>query len=106
MVVNNNTIHHAKTVEQWLAAHPRVTRLWLPAYCPRANPIEHAFGDVHDLCTRNHTRQRLRELLADVEAHLQVNGPWPYKFSELYYEPAVTVAVEKIAAEQHAKIAA
>jgi len=35
-----------------------------------------------------------------------VNGPWPYKLSELYYEPAVTEAVEKIAAKQHAKIAA
>jgi hypothetical protein len=35
-----------------------------------------------------------------------VNGPWPYKLSELYYEPAVTDAVEKIAAEQHAKTAA
>jgi hypothetical protein len=35
-----------------------------------------------------------------------VNGLWPYKLSELYYEPAVTEAVEKIVTEQHAKIAA
>jgi hypothetical protein len=35
-----------------------------------------------------------------------VNGPWPYKLSELYDEPAVTEAVEKIVAEQHATIAA
>jgi hypothetical protein len=35
-----------------------------------------------------------------------VNGPWPYKLSELYYEPAVAEAVEKIVAEQHTKIAA
>lgn len=93
-------------MEQLLTAHPRVTRLWLPVYCPRANPIERAFGDVHDLCTRNHTRQRFRDLVADDEAHLQVNGPWPYKLSELHYEPAVTEGVEGIAAEQHAKIAA
>jgi transposase len=106
VVVDHDTIHHAKAVEQWLAAHPRFTRLWLPTYGPRANPIERAFGDVHDLCPRNHTRQRLRDLVADVEAHLQVNGPWPYKLSELYDEPAVTEAVEKIVAEQHAKIAA
>jgi hypothetical protein len=69
------TIHHAKAVEQWLAAHPRFTLLWLPTYCPRANPIERAFGDVHDLCTRNHMRKRLRDLVADVEAHLHLNGP-------------------------------
>jgi putative transposase len=106
VVVDNYTIHHAKAVEQWLAAHPRLILLWLPTYCPRANPIERAFGDVHDLCTRNHTRQRLRDLVADVEAHLQGNGPWPYKLSALYYEPDVTAAVANIAAEPHAKMAA
>jgi transposase len=51
VVVDHDTIHHAKAVQQWLAAHPRFTLLWLPTDCPRANPIERAFGDVHDLCT-------------------------------------------------------
>lgn len=106
VVVDNYKIHKAKAVEQWLAGHPRVTRLFVPTYCPRSNPIERAFGDVHDCCTRNHRRQRLPDLVADVEAHLHVNGPWPYKLSELYYEPAVTVAVEKIAAADHANGAA
>jgi transposase len=106
VVVDNYSIHHAKAVEQWLAAHPRLTLLWLPTYCPRANPIERAFGDVHELCTRNHTRRRLRDLVADVEMHLQVNGPWQYKLSEAYYEPDVTAAVEKIAAQEQAKVAA
>ena len=106
VVVDNYRIHKAKAVEQWLTAHPRVTLLFLPTYCPRANPIERAFGDVHDLCTRNHTRKRLPALVADVEAHLHVNGPWTYQLSELYYEPAVTTVVENIAAEEHAKVAA
>jgi hypothetical protein len=106
VVVDHDTVHHAKAVEPWLAAHPRVTRLWVPTYGPRAHPIARALGDGHDLCPRHHTRQRLRDLVADVEAHLQMNGPWQYKLSELYYEPAVTAAVEKMAAEQHAKIVA
>jgi putative transposase len=106
VVVDNDKIHKARAVDQWLAEHPRFTLLFLPTYCPRANPIERAFGDVHDLCTRNHTRKRLRDLVADVEAHLYVNGPWPYKLSELYYDPAVTAAVEQLAAEEHANIAA
>ncbi len=96
----------AKAVEQWLAQHPRLTLLLLPTYGPRANPIERAFGDVHDLCTRHHTRKRLRDLVADVEAHLHVNGPWKYKLSEIYYAPAVTAAVENMAAEAHSKTAA
>jgi putative transposase len=106
VVVDNYKIHKAKAVEQWLAAHPRVTLLFLPTYCPRANPIERAFGDVHDCCTRNHQRTRLRDLVVDVETHLRVNGPWLYKLSMIYYEPAVTAAVEKIAAEEQAQVAA
>jgi hypothetical protein len=106
VVVDHDKIHQAKAVEQWLAAHPRVMRLLLPTYGPRANPIERAFGDVHDCCTRNHQRTRLRDLMADVEAHLQVNGPWLYKLSAISYEPAVTAAVEKIAAEEQARLAA
>jgi hypothetical protein len=35
-----------------------------------------------------------------------VNGPWQYQLSDLYYEPAVTTAVEKIAADKPALVAA
>jgi hypothetical protein len=82
------------------------TLLWLPTYCPRANPIERAFGDVHDKCTRNHKRKRLRDLVQDVERHVQENGPWQYQLSHLYAAPEVTAAVEHIAAEQQPKLAA
>jgi transposase len=79
---------------------PRVELLFLPTYCPRANPIERAFGDVHDLCTRNHTRKRLRDLVADVVEHLHVNGSWRYQLSDIYDDPAVTAAVERMTLEQ------
>ena len=106
VVVDNYKIHKAKAVEQWMTAHPRVTLLWLPTYCPRANPIERAYGDVHDCCTRNHRRTRLQDLVADVEDHLHRNGPWQYKLSSLYFEPAVTAAVENIVTEEQSKVAA
>jgi transposase len=83
-----------------------LTLLWLPTYCPRANPIERAFGDVHDCCTRNHRRKRLPDLVADVEEHLHLNGPWKYQLSDLYDESAITASVENIAAAEHAKAAA
>jgi putative transposase len=95
VVVDNYCIHKAKAVEQWLARHPRFELLWLPTYCPRANPIERAFGDVHDKCTRNHKRKRLHDLVQDVEGHIQANGPWQYKLSHLYDAPEVTTAVER-----------
>jgi DDE superfamily endonuclease len=106
VVVDNYTIHHAKAIAQRLAAHPRFTLLFLPTYCPRADPIERAFGDVHDCCTRNHRRTRLPDLVADVEEHVHLNGPWTYQLSDLYYEPAITAAVKNIAAEEHVKAAA
>jgi DDE superfamily endonuclease len=105
-VTTNYKIHTAKAVEQWLAAHPRFTLLFLPTYCPRANPIERVCGDVHDCCTRNHRRTRLPDLLTDVEDHVHLNGPWKYKLSDLYYEPLVTAAVENLACEAQTKVAA
>jgi transposase len=106
VVVDNYKIHKAQAVEEWLANHPHLTLLFVPTYCPRANPSERAYGDGHDCCTRNHRRTRLPDLVADVEDHLQLNGPWKYKRSDLYYEPAVTAAVENIAAEELAQVAA
>lgn len=102
VVADNAKIHKAEEVTKWLAAHPRFALLYLPTYCPRANPIERAFGDVHDKCTRNHTRKRMWHLVQDVEQHLQVNGPWPYALSELYYTPEVTAAVQALRAAETA----
>jgi transposase len=102
VVVDNAKLHKAKKVQQWLAAHPRFALLYLPTYCPDANPIERAFGDVHDKCTRNHTRQRMWHLVRDVKQHLRVNGPWTYALSELYYTPEVTAAVATLRAAQSA----
>ena len=106
VVVDTYGLHKAKAGEQGLANHPRFPLLWLPTYCPRANPIERAFGDGHDKCTRPHHRQRLRDLGQDGERPMQENGPWQYKLSQLYDEPEVTAVVERIAAEQPLKTAA
>ncbi len=101
VVVDNYGIHKAKAVERWLAEHPRFVLLFLPTSCPQANPIERAFGDVHDTCTRNHQRHGIEELVGDVTHHLATNGPWHYKLSHLYYAPEVTTAVDRIAQDQH-----
>lgn len=102
VVVDNAKIHQAQAVAQWLAAHPRFELLYLPTYCPQANPIERAFGDVHDKCTRNHTRKRIWHLVQVVQRHLQVNGPWRYTLSSIYYTPEVTAAVEALRAAHSA----
>ncbi len=99
VVVDNAKIHYAQAVAEWLAAHPRFELLYLPTYCPRANPIERAFWEVHDKCTRNHKRKRMWDLVDDVEQHLATNGPWRYHLSEIYYTPEVTAAVQVLAVQ-------
>ena len=98
VVVDNAKIHQAAAVAKWLAAHPRFELRYLPTYCPQAHPRERAFGDVHDKCTRNHTRKQIWHLVQDGKRHLQVNGPWRYALSEIYYTPEVTAAVHALRA--------
>ena len=78
----------------------------LPTYCPKANPIERAFGDVHDNGTRNHKRKRLRDLINDVKRHLKINGPWCYHLSHIYYDPEVTAAMLDLSAKPQLKAVA
>jgi len=40
VVADNAKIHPAGAGEKWLVAPPRFELLFLPTYCPRANPIE------------------------------------------------------------------
>src|SRR4051794_2633729 len=96
VVVHNYSIHQAQAVERWLTAHSRFELLWLPTYCPRANPIERIFGDAHDKVTRNHKRKRLRDLVADVGRYLDRHGPWEYRLSTIYQEPEVTAALRRL----------
>jgi hypothetical protein len=42
-------------------------------------------------------------LVQDVERHLQVNGPWAYTLSDLYYTPEMTAAVEAHRAADNAQ---
>jgi transposase len=94
-VADNSKIHKAAAVQRWLRQHPRFVLLFLPTYCPRANPIERCFGDLHDKVTRNHRRKRMRDLVADGERHLAQNGPWHYQLSEIYHSAEVTKALQK-----------
>jgi putative transposase len=50
VVVDNDRLHKAKAVGQWLATQPRFELLWLPTSCPRANPLARLSG--HRLLTQ------------------------------------------------------
>ena len=84
---------------------PRLPLRWLPTDGPRANPLARVCGAVPDTGTRNHTRQRLRDLGQEVERHREEKGPWQYRLSQISEAPEVTAAVAHIAAEQHIPVA-
>jgi hypothetical protein len=95
VVADNYSIHTAGDVRRWLARHPRFVLLWLPCYCPKANPIERIFGDLHDQITRNHRHRTLPPLLAEVQRYLRRrahHGQLP----SIYHEPAVKSALRRL----------
>jgi putative transposase len=84
VVADNYRIHDALVIRQWLASHPHIGLLWLPRYCPQANPIERVFGDVHDTLTRNHRYQTLPELTAAVLRHWRGHRWWHATLPSVY----------------------
>lgn len=48
--------HTSNAVEDWLAAHPRITVLLLPRYSPELNPIEQIWRQLKDQVAANLTR--------------------------------------------------
>jgi transposase len=88
VVADNYSIHTAGDVRRWLSRHPRFVLLWLPRYCPRANPIERIFGDLHDQITRNHRHRTLPPSLAEVQRYLRRRAHHG-RLPSIYGEPTV-----------------
>lgn len=105
IALDNYIIHKTKAVDAFLANNPRFELLFLPSYCPKSNPIERAFGDVHDKCTRNHKRSLLADLILDVQNHLRFNGPWLYRLSHIYFDSAVTRTMVDLARQHFSRVA-
>lgn len=71
LVLDNYRIHHSRITQQTLAAlEGRVVLHFLPPYCPQENRIERLWQDLHANVTRNHTRRRMQDLMADVRRYL------------------------------------
>jgi transposase len=95
VVADNYSIHTAGDIRRWLACHPRFVLLWLPRYCPKANPIERIFGDLHDRITRNHRHTTLPPLLAEVQRYLRRRAHHG-RLPSLYNEPTVKSALRRL----------
>jgi transposase len=78
LVMDNVQTHHAKVVQRWLAAHPRVTVLWLPKYAAHdANPVERIWGLMKDDVAANRLAGTLAELTAAARRFFATLPPHP-----------------------------
>jgi putative transposase len=95
VLADNSSIHTAGDVCRWLAGHPRLVLLWLPRYCPPANPSERVFGDLHDQITRHHGQRTWPPLLAEVPQYWR-RGARHGQRPSIYREPAVKSALRHL----------
>ncbi len=78
LVLDNVKMHDAKAVRAWLAAHPRVTVLWLPKYAAHdANPAERIWGLMKDDVAANRLAGTLAELTAAAHRFFATLRPHP-----------------------------
>ena len=73
LIWDNASTHTCHLVKDWLAAHPQITVVPLPPYCPRGNPMEDIWGIMKGKLQGNRywgklgpLRQALEEWVAGV----------------------------------------
>lgn len=77
LILDNYRFHDSRVVRAWLARHPRLKRLFQPAYHPWVNRIERLWKQLHDTVTRNHRCQNLDTLMKAVRRFMHVCQPFP-----------------------------
>lgn len=64
LVLDSAPTHTAKVIEKWVAAHPRVTLLWLPKYSAHeVNPTERIWGLMKDAVAADRLGGSIAELV-------------------------------------------
>ncbi len=59
IILDNGSIHKAKEVLEWLAAHPRLQLVWLPTYSPHLNPVERIWKVMKQAVAANRAHAKL-----------------------------------------------
>lgn len=76
LVVDNASIHTAKTVAVWLTDHPRLELLWLPTYSGhRQNPVEKVWWRLKGQVAANRLHGDIDSLVAAVHAFFATFTP-------------------------------
>lgn len=78
LVLDNVATHRAKVVQTWLAAHPRVTVLWLPRYAAHeVNPAERIWGLLKTRVAANRLSGSIEALTHEARCFFAALEPHP-----------------------------
>lgn len=80
VIVDNLRVHHAKSVQKWLASHrDQITVEYLPAYSPELNPDEYLNSDLKANVHRRKRPRDMATLESNVRSHLQLISRKPQR---------------------------
>jgi transposase len=83
LAMDNVATHHAKAVQRWLTAHPRVRILWLPKYAAHdANPAERIWGLLKTDLAANRLAGTLTALVEEARRFFQELPAYPVALPE------------------------
>ncbi|MDQ3417509.1 MAG: transposase [Acidobacteriota bacterium] len=80
MILDNLSTHKSPPVQQWLAAHPRVTFHFIPTGSSWLNLVERWFGEFTRQRIRRGTFRSVPALIAAIEDYLQHYNAAPKRF--------------------------
>ena len=66
-----------RSVQRFLASHPKFTLLFQPTYSPWVNQIERLWKTMHDSVTRNHRCATFYQLCQRIAQFLEAAQPFP-----------------------------
>ena len=93
LIVDNLCVHHAKTVEEWLAQHKyEIEILYLPAYAPEHNPDEYINNDLKQTIKNKPRAKTPDELVATTSSILQSIEKRPNRVKSYFHAKHVRYA--------------
>ncbi len=80
VILDNLSTHKSPPVQQWLAAHPRVTFHFIPTSSSWLNLVERWFGEITRQRIRRGTFRSVPALIAAIQDYLQHYNAAPKRF--------------------------
>lgn len=75
VILDNFSVHKARSVQAWLTSHPRVKLYFLPCYMPQLNPVEKVWWHMKAVVTANRLYGSMTALVDAANAFFEQLSP-------------------------------